>query len=37
MYPCCGTDCTRDFDASHRGQRALREQEQFYIGDFIAS
>jgi cytochrome b involved in lipid metabolism len=37
MYPCCGRDCTSDFDSAHRGQRALREQEQYYIGDFIAS
>ena len=36
MYPCCGRDCTSDFDASHRGSRALREQATFYIGDFIS-
>lgn len=36
MFPCCGKDCTKDFDDEHRGQRAHREQAAYYIGDLAA-
>lgn len=36
MFPCCGKDCTKDFDDEHRGQRAHREQEAYFIGDLVA-